>query len=289
MEIRHYHPQARILADSRNQETNDRLVTFEIANFPKVLLQELNTHRMLSRNAASSRAMPIAKVIERVKADPYIPTFRENQRGMVGKILEDQERAEQAVAIYKTALDRALEQAEQLGALQIHKEAVNRLLEPFMTVPVIISGTEWQNFFDLRTSPSATPDFQAVALLLEKLYRTNRPQILCHGELHTIYSDYIPEHLSLIDRLKVMSARSARISYKNHGSNVMDVDKDLQLADNLLQDGHLSPLEHLAWAVGKRQSLGLATKNYQGFLSFRSYWEMVGLLDQLCPADKEIA
>jgi thymidylate synthase ThyX len=288
MEIRHYHPQARILADSRNQETNDRLVSFEIANFPKVLLQELNTHRLLSRNAASSRAMPVAKVIERVKTEPYIPTFRENQRGMVGKVLVDQERADKAVHIYKTALDRAIEQAEQLGALQIHKEAVNRLLEPFMTVPVIVSGTEWQNFFNLRTSPNATPDFQAVALLLEKLYRSNRPQVLSHGEMHLVYSDYIPDHLSLIDRLKVMSARCARISYTNHGSNVMDIEKDLQLAENLLQDGHLSPLEHLAWAIGKREGLGINTRNYQGFLSFRAYWEITGLLDQLCPKTTEI-
>jgi thymidylate synthase ThyX len=281
MELRHYQPQAQILADSLNRETGDRWVTFEISNFPKVLLQELNTHRMLSRNAASSRAMPIVKVIERVKTSPYIPTFRENQRGMVGRVLEDQDRFNQSVEIYQKALGDAIHHAEQLAAMSIHKEAVNRLLEPFMTVPVIISGTEWHNFFRLRTSPDATPDFQAVALLLEQLYQTYQPTPLQVGEIHGIYAEAIPDDFTMLDRLKVMSARAARISYKNHGSSVIDVQKDLQLADNLISDGHLSPLEHMGWALSKQQCLWLDTRNYQGFLSFRAYLETAGVLNEL--------
>ncbi|MFN3927490.1 MAG: FAD-dependent thymidylate synthase [Pseudanabaenaceae cyanobacterium] len=281
MEFRHYHPQAKILADSLNQETGDRLVTFEIANFPKVLLQELNTHRMLSRNAASSRAIPVNKMIERVATHPYIPTFRENQRGMVGKVLSDREQFEQAVAIYQQALADAIHYAEQLSGMSIHKESVNRLLEPFMTVPVIISGTEWQNFFKLRTAPAATPDFQTVALLLEELYHTHQPTPLKAGEIHGIFSEFIPEELPVIDRLKVMSARAARISYKNHGSNVMDINKDLELAENLIKDGHLSPLEHVGWALNKQQCLWLDTRNYQGFLSFRAYLETSTVLNEL--------
>lgn len=281
MELRNYQPQAVILADSLNAETGDRWVTFEISNFPKVLLQELNTHRMLSRNAASSRAMPIAKVIERVKHSPYIPTFRENQRGMVGKVLEDQERFDKAVHLYRCALDSAIQYAQQMAEMHIHKEAVNRLLEPFMTVPVIISGTEWQNFFRLRTSPDATPDFQATALLLQELYHSSNPKTLQAGELHCIYAEHIPDDLPSGDRLKIMSARAARISYKNHGSNNIDLQKDLELAENLIKDGHLSPLEHIGWALSKEQALWLNTRNYQGFLSFRAYWETQHLLPKL--------
>jgi thymidylate synthase ThyX len=281
MEFRRYEPQAVILADSLNAETGDRWVTFEISNFPKVLLQELNTHRMLSRNAASSRAMPIAKVIERVKQNPYIPTFRENQRGMVGKVIHDQERWHKAEQIYRRALESAIHYAEQMAEINIHKEAVNRLLEPFMTVPVIISGTEWQNFFRLRTSPDATPDFQATALLLQELYHSNIPKTLQAGELHCIYAEHIPDDLPIGDRLKVMSARAARISYRNHGTNHIDIQKDLELAENLIRDGHLSPLEHIGWALSKEQALRLNTRNYQGFLSFRAYWETQHLLPKL--------
>ena len=62
---------AEIIADSLSPQGH-RLTTF-ICVFPRIVLAEFNTHRMLSRNSASSRAIPFNKMLEMVKTNPFIP------------------------------------------------------------------------------------------------------------------------------------------------------------------------------------------------------------------------
>jgi thymidylate synthase ThyX len=278
---------AKILADSVNVTTNDRLTTFLLPRFPKVLLQELNTHRMLSRNAASSRAIPIEKMIERVKADPYIPNWTANQRGMQGALIDDKELRYQGDREWLAARDNAIAATVSLMRRGIHKQNANRLLEPFIRVPVLISGTEWQNFFKLRCDAAAHPDFRSVARAMQAALDESKPQLLNPGEWHAPYFADGERDRPFDERLKIAVARAARISYSTHDGK-FDLEKDITLHDRLLESGHMSPFEHCAIAVCRAylpsvcQGYGetadakrIYTRNYRGWYSYRAHLEDV--------------
>jgi len=171
---------------------------------------------MLSRNAASSRAIPIEKVIERITEDPYIPTWTANQRGMQGKLIDDDELKYQGDREWLAAMERAIYFTRSLMRRGIHKQNANRLLEPFMRVPVIVSGTEWDNFFKLRCDESTHPDFRSVAIEMQQLWEESQPTRLKPGEWHTPYFAAGERSKSLFLRLKIAVARAARISYTTH-------------------------------------------------------------------------
>ena len=274
----------KILADSFNVATGDRITTFVIDRFPKPLLAELGTHRMFSRNAASSRAIPIAKVIQRIKEDPYIPIFTKNQKGMQGKVGD---RIFQIAARneYLKAMKAAIAQAEVMDKLGVHKQNTNRILEPYMYVPVIITATEWENYFNLRCDEATHPDFRLLARQMKDLYINNEPKELNPGEWHIPFSDGLinREKFSLQESLMIASARAARISYTTHDGK-FDFDCDFDLHDMLVEDGHYSPLEHSAMAVNHKNKefpeyskikscIEINTRNYRGWFSYRAHIE----------------
>jgi thymidylate synthase ThyX len=284
-----------ILADSLNTATGDRLTTFLLPRFPKCLLAELNTHRMLSRNAASSRAIPIEKMIERVNDDPYIPQWTINQKGMQGKVAGKKLFIEEANLKWFRALNNAADEAMRVSRMGIHKQNANRLLEPFMRVPVIVSGTEWNNFFKLRCDESTHPDFRSVAREMQQAYKESTPAQIKPGGWHIPFGDRIEPGTSFADKLRIATARHARISYTSHDGN-HSVAKDLELHSNLLSDGHLSPFEHCAMASGEVLTINdwriegnyfkpgntkvdcystnsVNTRNYRGFYSYRAHLE----------------
>ena len=271
---------AEILADSLNVKTGDRLTTFLLPRFPKVLLQELNTHRMLSRNAASSRAIPIEKMIERVLDDPYIPVWTANQKGMQGKLLDDEAAIISARDEWNDAMHSAITHVNNLDMMGIHKQNANRLLEPFMRVPVIVSGTEWSNFFELRCDEACHPDFRSVAREMRQLRDNNKPAKLQPGEWHIPFSGFMDPDTTNADELAIATARCARISYSTHDGE-HDIDKDVALHDRLLASRHMSPFEHCAMATGDdfvvspplRGENVLYTRNYDGFYSYRAHIE----------------
>lgn len=254
-----------ILADSRNPHTGDRLTTFLLRRFPRCLLAELNTHRMLSRNAESSRAIPVLRRIEKVKGDPYIPSFTANQRGMVGAEIDDRDRL-RAENTWLRALRFNIAAAQSLAEQGIHKDMANRLLEPFVHVPVIVSGTEWDNFFTLRTSPQTNPDFRAIAIAMQELMADSTPKLLPLGDWHISFGDRFPDETDLITRLRCSAARCARLSYCTHDGE-FSIEADLALFDRLTTQGHLSPLEHQAYAAP------VGSANFRGFESHRKLWE----------------
>lgn len=254
-------PDISILADSVNSGTGDRLTTFLLSNFPKCLLAEVNTHRALSKNAASSRAMPIAKLIEQVKKNPFIPQWTAHAKGMVGiNELNDNDRR-RATAQWLHVRDEAVAGAQRLADLGIAKQNANRLLEPWMMVPVIISGTEWANFFTLRTAPDAQPEFRAFAIEMQSLMVGSEPKPLSPGDWHIPLGDI---RLPLKDRIKSSVAACARGSYGSFVSDMPDLAKDIALHDRLLLSGHWSPFEHQACCAynGPRA-------NYRGWESYR--------------------
>ncbi len=141
---------AQIVADSINQQ-GDRITTM-LVTFPRFILAELNTHRMMSKNSASSRAIPFKKMVESVTNNPFIPiAWQKDHKGMQGNEYLDENHSKQALYTWLGARDLAVEQATDLyEVVGVTKQLCNRLLEPFMWHTVLITATEWENFFSLR-------------------------------------------------------------------------------------------------------------------------------------------
>lgn len=141
--------QAKIVADSKN-EFGNRITTMVIT-MPRFILAEFNTHRMFSRNSASSRAIPFEKMVKSVEENPFIPiAWQKDHKGMQGTEYMSELESKKAEYIWISAKENVIEWAKDLSKNGLTKQLVNRLLEPFMWHTVIITATEWENFFALR-------------------------------------------------------------------------------------------------------------------------------------------
>jgi hypothetical protein len=235
---------AKILTDSLSPD-GVRLTTMEVV-MPRIVLAEFNTHRQFSRNSASSRAIPIEKMLARVKADPYIPEqWDRNGAGMQGHGVLDGEATRMAEVFWLDARDEAVRCVEGLLAHDVHKQITNRLLEPFMWHTVIVTATEWSNFFHLRCHPAAHPAIRNTAEAMRKVYESNTPTPIRRGGWHLPLVDERDIGLSPRDTIKVSVARCARVSYLTH-DGIRDPQADIDLHDRLLIAGHCSPFEHAA-------------------------------------------
>ena len=214
----------------------------------RFVLAEFNTHRVFSRNSASSRAIPVRRTLGRVAEDPAIPLgWPTEQKGMQGGEPLGEQEADQALEIWLKARDQAIESASQLATLGVHKSVTNRLLEPFMWHTVIVSSTEWENFWGLRLSALAQPEMGAVASLMREAYLGSNPTPLAYGQWHLPYIRTEDQDLPVEQQCKISAARCARVSYLTH-DGVRDPDKDIELYDRLVTvtPPHASPLEHVA-------------------------------------------
>ncbi len=195
----------KVLADSRSP-AGYRLTTLE-ATFPRFILAEFNTHRVFSRNSASSRAIPIAKQVRRVLEQPYVPIeFGSNQPGMqAGPALAGEAkraaecewlRARDAAVRHVLGLvtnpdevpaeadlldylgqveDACNAQSQRPEWLNVHKQVANRLLEPFMWHTVIVTATDWENFWNLRCHADAQPEIRKVATMMREKVEASSP------------------------------------------------------------------------------------------------------------------
>lgn len=227
-----------------------RLTTLEIV-LPRVVLAELNTHRVFSRNSASSRAIPVEKMLAKVMGDPFVPAnFGKNQAGMqAGQDLNPEEQTWARVE-WLLARDMAVDQAKALMHIGVHKQLTNRLLEPFMWHTVIISATEWSNFYALRCHPDAQPEIQTVAVMMREAMVASTPVEVACGEWHLpLVPDLAELRLTygIEDVKRVSAGRCARVSYLTHHGE-RDPQADIDLCNKLATAGHMSPLEHVAQA-----------------------------------------
>jgi len=237
-------PLAKILADSLSPH-RIRLTTFVI-EIPRIVLAELNTHRQCARNSASSRAIPFKVMLDKVRNNPYIPeTWEQNEPGMQGHTLLDAETSKRCEEIWLEARDSAVASAEKLYSLNLHKQTLNRLLEPFMWHTVIITATEWSNFFNQRCHPAAHPAIRRTAEAMREVLGQSTPQPVPFDGWHLPLIDERDHDLTLEEKVKVSIARCARVSYLTH-DGVRDPSKDLDLYLKLISAGHMSPLEHVA-------------------------------------------
>lgn len=141
--------QAKIIADSIDQRGN-RLTTFKLT-YPRIIHSELMTHRVFSRNAASSRAVPVKKMIEFVRNNMFTPlAVQKSHKGMQGSDYFEGVELEQAKQLWIESAELALQQAEKMEKFGITKQLINRILEPYQYYQVLVTATEWENFFELR-------------------------------------------------------------------------------------------------------------------------------------------
>jgi thymidylate synthase ThyX len=239
-------PNAAVIADSVS-EAGVRLTTFEVT-LHRFVLAELNTHRMFSRNSASSRAIPVSKQVARVVHDPAIPVeFGANQPGMQAAAALTGAAHDAALATWLTARDHAVEAVEALAELGVHKQVTNRILEPFMWHTAIVTSTDWDGFWEQRCSELAQPEIRVAAEAMRVAFDASTPAAVTDGGWHTPYLQPEDSELDLATARAVSAARCARVSYLTHDGR-RDVDKDLVLYERLVtaRPPHWSPLEHVA-------------------------------------------
>lgn len=240
--------EAKIIADSISVE-GVRLTTMEL-RYPRFIHAEFMTHRVFSRNASSSRAIPVAKMLEQVRNDPAMPIhWGKNQPGMQANEELTGESKADAIEKWKQAALYAAECAQYLMNDGAHKQVVNRILEPFQWISVIVTATEWDNFFELRDHEDAQPEIRHLAKLMRAAMIVSRPVLLKFREWHLPYiSKEDREQHPLKDLVKFSAARCARVSYLNHDGSVPNPEKDLKLYKQLVESRplHASPVEHQA-------------------------------------------
>lgn len=248
-----------------------RLTTWELS-YPRFVHAELMTHRLFSRNSASSRAIPIERLLARVREDPALPKWwGRNQAGMQAlEELEGLERAE-VERLWLEARDQMLAVVGRLGELGLHKQLANRLVEPWMFITTIVSATEFDNWFHLRNHKAAQPEIAWVARTMWEHYHRHEPTLIPVGGWHLPFVS--GEEATTVDveiLKKVSTGRCARVSYLTH-DGVRDMSKDVELHDRLCagpatgEPGHWSPFEHVAQALASPDRVG----NFVGWRQYR--------------------
>ena len=261
-----------IVADSISP-THSRLTTFML-RYPRFIHAEFMTHRLFSRNASSSRAIPVAKQIEMVELDPAMPVhWGKNQRGMQAEEQVEQEAADRARQIWLDAKDKAVEAARAMSEAGIHKQLANRIIEPFSHISVVCTATDFENFFNLRCHPDAQPEIKVLAEEMRDLYYSELPHFAPIGSWHLPFVSEFPLRVedassSLITdyNIKASVARCARVSYKTHENKEPEIAKDVILHDRLYESGHFSPFEHVATPIlNPNDRVG----NFKGWVQYR--------------------
>jgi len=272
---------ATILADSIERIGNNRMTTWKLT-FPRFILAEILTHAMLKNNSASSRAIPFKKMVESVQNNPFIPiAWQKEHTGMQGTEYFTESEAYWNNDKWLNARDNAIKVATLLTNDKVTKQLCNRLLEPFMWHTIILSGSEFENFFALRAHSMAEIHLQDLAYKMLDAYNASTPKELAPGEWHIPFEDEIDDFkIKVIDynntdkeridfhsvdldeyKVKIATAKCAQVSYMKFGSD--DYEDLLDLHDSLLlrpYEGkrgtrditdpiHASPASHCAQAM----------------------------------------
>ena len=257
----HKEPSAKVIADSITLDGH-RLTTFEVT-MHRFVLAEFNTHRMFSRNSASSRAIPSHKQLSAVLYDPAMPIeWGTNQPGMQAAELLDEEDTSYARYNWVKASHAAVEASRILSEnLNVHKQVANRILEPWMWHTVIVTAVEYDNFFSQRVSPLAQPEIRIPAEHMLWAYEESEPVPVDKGEYHLPYIQEEERDFTTRQKIQLSTARCARVSYLTHDGR-RDIEKDFELYDRLVsaEPPHASPLEHVATPYPENRAVVVNTE-----------------------------
>jgi hypothetical protein len=266
---------AKIIADSISKH-GKRLTTFEL-EYPRFIHSEFMTHRMLSRNAASSRAIPLNTMIKLVWNNPACPVFwGKEQKGMQAKESLDGLQLKVAKGVWNLAGKIMCVFAWGLGKLRVHKQIANRILEPWSHIKVVASSTDWDNFFSLRRHKDAQPEIQELANKMWEVYSKNTPKLLKEGQWHLPYLEgynvisndeppFTEKDINLSDAIKLSASLCAQVSYRKADESIK---KALIIYDRLVESKpvHASPFEHQATPA---KSNIVISGNFRGWEQYR--------------------
>jgi thymidylate synthase ThyX len=257
-----------------------RLVTLEL-EYPRFIHSEFMTHRVFSRNAASSRAIPIEKMMEQVVSDPAMPVYWGiNKAGMQAD--EEHPDVEQCQSVWRKAARAAVYAATELKDLGLHKQVVNRLLEPFQMMKTVVSATDWANFFALRAHPDAQPEIQELAMKMQKVMESSTPVDISMGGWHVPYvyrfedtetgqiqygidSGGDIEEITKDQAIMISASCCAQVSYRKNDDSIEKAEKIYDLLVNN-KPIHASPFEHQARPAYLGET---KTGNFRGWLQNR--------------------
>lgn len=284
-------PSAKIVAHSQ-APNGEELITLEI-ELHRFILPEFNTHRSFSRNFQSSRAVPIGQMIDQVKNNPAMPVhWGKNQTGMVAEneVIEIQTcinewiRAAEAACVYASHLDTE----------RVHKQLVNRLLEPFMRTKGVVTATKnaYEAFFKLRCHKDAQPEIKLLAERMRSAIEQSIPVQLNYGDYHLPYvhkdlfanreeAKTTGKYLDIGNAVKISASCNAQVSYRRMDDSL---DKALKVYDmlNLPVNGvypedppHYSPTEHIAKIVNPEQFelMDYAATEVGGNFNSFTFWQ----------------
>ncbi len=259
--------EAKILCDSISP-IGYRLITWYL-KYPRFIHAELLRHRMFSHSVMSSRAVKTERMIEKVMTEPVIPChWGMNQKGMSAeKEIDDTDKINAQIR-WLEARDNAVKSAEHFLKIGVHKQLCNRILEPFLHIEEVMSGTDYGNFFNLRVHKAAQPEFQELAKEMLIAYNSHTPTKLGYGKWHLPCIEEKHLNLTLSEKIAVSFARVARSSYANFDGDD-SVEKDIALHDRLISMRHLSPAEHQAYTLTNQEIIYADTGNYNGYMQYR--------------------
>ncbi len=265
-----------------------RLTTLKI-RYQRMVHAEMLRHRVYSRCAASSRAIPVTKMAASATAEPL--HWGANQAGMQAGAELTGWRLWAVKRSWGLAGFIARRLSVLMAKLGAHKQIANRLTEPFQWMEEVITGTDWDNFFNLRCHEAAQPEIFAIALTIQMELRMRKPRQVERGadkvenwhlpfitdiERHkasNLEYDSRSELCNAVYLAKLSAARVARVSYLNHDGTVPNRVKDMALFDRLIADPkalHASPMEHQAYPLSNGHS---RSRNYRGWRQFRAVIE----------------
>lgn len=248
-------------------EKGQEMITLEV-EYPRIILAELNTHRQLSKNSSSSRAIPVKKVNQMISESPAKPVrFGQHQPGMQDQGVDYEEEINvggnylSPQDFWKEAAKDAVYYSNVFEEYGYAKQICNRLTEPFQRMKTVISGTEWENFFWLRCDADADPTIEALATTIQRAKEQSTPELLLPGEWHTPYVAHDRDesgtllyfvlegenkvYLDAEEAKAISSSCCAQVSYRvldNSKEKAMDIYTKL-LSGNKT---HASPFEHQA-------------------------------------------
>lgn len=252
----------KIVADSVNSE-GVRLTTYEL-EYPRYIHAEIMTHRVFSRNAQSSRAVPVKKSLEMESIVPI--EWGKNKSGMSSTEKLEGVALESAQALWDEAVKITKTFSSRLSDIGLHKQWANRMTEWFSPIKVVVTATEWDNFFWLRIDPDAAqPEIVELAKQMFEARENSVPMKLLPGEWHLPYVESVIDYNELIkmreqlffvgedeigldDAIKISASACAQVSYRNLDTSI---EKALSIYNRLF-DGpkpHLSPVEHQATPI----------------------------------------
>jgi hypothetical protein len=245
---------AKIVAHSKSSVNGKEIITMEL-EYPRFIHAEILTHRMFSRNAASSRAIPVTKMVEQVRTDPAMPVhWGKNQAGMQAKEELNSVMAAGCAYLWKEAAEQVADKAYLMDSAGLHKQVVNRILEPFQWMKTVVTATEWGNFYWLRNHEDAQPEIKRLAEVMLEATNKSKPIIMNAGWWHTPYSEYgyWNPHMeksdpkkTLADALAISSSCCAQVSYRLLDDSI---EKARMVYKRLVESSpvHASPFEHQA-------------------------------------------